>query len=122
MTSSSSPRPSANMPTAEVDPALVSSSRARSDKSARTQERIRAAAARILTERGIAMARLGDIAAEAGVRAPAIYYYYASREELIEDVVRLGQVGTEQRVTSAIEDLAPETPALDKICVAVEAH
>ena len=122
MISSSRPRPSANSPTAEVDPALVSPSRARGDKSAQTQERIRAAAARVLTKRGIAMARLGDIAAEAGVRAPAIYYYYASREELIEDVVRLGQVGTEQRVTSAIEDLAPETPALDKICVAVEAH
>jgi AcrR family transcriptional regulator len=92
------------------------------DKSARTQERIRSAAARVLSERGIATARLGDIAAAAGVQAPAIYYYYASREELIEDVIRLGQIGTETRVTQAIEELDADTPALEKICVAVEAH
>ncbi|NYD57199.1 AcrR family transcriptional regulator [Nocardioides marinisabuli] len=103
------------MATAEVPRTLT-------DKSARTQERIRAAAARILSERGIATARLGDIAAAAGVQAPAIYYYYASREELIEDVIRLGQIGTEARVTQAIEELDGHTPALEKICVAVEAH
>lgn len=92
------------------------------DKSARTQERIREAAARVLSERGIATARLGDIAAAAGVQAPAIYYYYASREELIEDVIRLGQIGTETRVTQALDELDDSTPALEKICVAVEAH
>jgi AcrR family transcriptional regulator len=100
----------------------VRAARAQREKSAQTQERIRTAAARVLTERGIAMARLGDIAAEAGVQAPAIYYYYSSREALIEDVVRQGQLGTERRVTSALEELDPATPALDKICVAVEAH
>lgn len=92
------------------------------DKSAKTQERIRAAAARVLSERGIASARLGDIAAAAGVQAPAIYYYYASREELIEDVIRQGQIGTETRVTEAVEAIDADTPALEKICVAVEAH
>ncbi len=102
--------------------AAVAAPRVLTDKSARTQERIRTAAARVLSERGMASARLGDIAAAAGVQAPAIYYYYASREELIEDVIRLGQIGTETRVTQAIEDLDADTPALDKICVAVEAH
>lgn len=92
------------------------------EKSAKTQERIRSAAARVLSEKGIATARLGDIAAEAGVQAPAIYYYYASREELIEDVIRAGQIGTETRVTAAVEALDPDIPAIDKICVAVEAH
>lgn len=92
------------------------------DKSAKTQERIRAAAARVLSERGIASARLADIATAAGVQAPAIYYYYASREELIEDVIRQGQIGTETRVTQAVEAVDVDTPALEKICVAVEAH
>lgn len=95
---------------------------ARTDKSARTQERLRAATARVLGRQGIATTRLSDIAAEAGLRAPAIYYYYKSREELIEDVIRLGQIGTEQRVTEAVESLPDGTPALDKISVAIEAH
>jgi len=106
---------------AEV-PTVETPARALTDKSARTQERIRAAAAQVLTERGMASARLGDIAAVAGVQAPAIYYYYASREELIEDVIRQGQIGTETRVTQALDELDEQTPALDKICVAVEAH
>lgn len=123
MTSSSSPqssRASSSQPADEVPSST--GTRTLTDKSARTQERIRAAAARVLTHKGIATARLGDIAAEAGVAAPAIYYYYASREELIEDVIRAGQIGTEARVTSAIEALDPDIPAIDKICVAVEAH
>lgn len=96
--------------------------RGQTDKSTRTQERIRAAAARVLSRKGIATARLADIASEAGVAAPAIYYYYASREELIEDVIHAGQIGTETRVTEAVASLPPDTLALDKICVAVEAH
>lgn len=123
MTSSSNPRPtpkSSSEPAADV--ATVAPPRVLTDKSARTQERIRAAAAQVLSERGIATARLGDIAAAAGVQAPAIYYYYASREELIEDVIRLGQIGTESRVTQALDELDTDTPALEKICVAVEAH
>lgn len=123
MTSSSSRRPSpSSSPGPGADVTAVASPRVLTDKSARTQERIRAAAARVLSERGIATARLGDIAAAAGVQAPAIYYYYASREELIEDVIRLGQIGTETRVTQALDELDADTPALEKICVAVEEH
>ena len=123
MTSSSSPQPIPKISSGPVtDVATAAAPRVLTDKSARTQERIRAAAARVLSERGIATARLGDIAVAAGVQAPAIYYDYASREELIEDVIRLGQIGTETRVTQAIEDLDAATPALEKICVAVEAH
>ena len=122
MTSSSNRRPRASSLGPETDVASVTAARTATGKSAQTQERIRAAAAQVLTERGIATARLGDIAAAAGVQAPAIYYYYASREELIEDVIRQGQIGTETRVTQALDELDPGTPALDKICVAVEAH
>lgn len=128
MTSSSSPRPTPDSPRSEADVAAVAAPSAQSGrstqtgKSARTQERIRAAAARVLTQRGIATTRLSDIAEEAGVRAPAIYYYYASREELVEDVIRQGQVGTETRVRQALDELDPSTPPIEKICAAVEAH
>lgn len=122
MTSSSNRRRTTGSPRSAADVPAVAAPRAQTEKSARTQERIRAAAARVLTERGIATTRLADIATEAGVQAPAIYYYYASREELIEDVIRQGQVGTETRVRQAIDELDPATPPLDKICAAVEAH
>lgn len=122
MTSSSNRRSKVSLPAQDADVPPIAPPRTPTEKSAKTQERIRTAAARVLTQRGIATARLGDIAAEAGVQAPAIYYYYGSREELIEDVIRQGQIGTETRVTQALEELDPGTAALDKICVAVEAH
>lgn len=56
------------------------------------------------------------------MQTPAIYYYYESREMLIEDVIRTGQIGTESRVKEALAEVDLTMPSIDKICVAMEAH
>ena len=56
-------------------------------KSARTRERILDAAAHVLSRKGYAGTRLTDVADQAGLQAPAIYYYFPSREDLIEEVM-----------------------------------
>lgn len=91
-------------------------------KSVRTQERLLEATAQVLSRKGYAGTRLSEIAEVAGLQAPAIYYYYASREELIEDVIRRGQERTQEHVEAALAAVPPGATALDKICVAVEAH
>ena len=58
-------------------------------KSAATRVRILDAAAQVLSAKGYAGLRLTDVAAQAEIQAPAIYYYYASRDELIEAVTHL---------------------------------
>lgn len=85
-----------------------------------TRERLLHAAASLLAERGYGQTRLGDVAALAGLRPPAIYYYFDSRDELISEVMRVGQ----QRVRSHVEDAVRCAPggAMDRIEAAVAAH
>lgn len=91
-------------------------------KAARTRERILDAAARVLSRKGYAGTRLSEIAVEAGVQAPAIYYYYASRELLIEEVLRRGQERTRCHVEDALAAVPADATAMHRICTAVEAH
>ncbi|MGW4124964.1 TetR/AcrR family transcriptional regulator [Nocardia sp. NPDC004711] len=87
-----------------------------------TRERILAAAAHILSRRGVAGTRLADIAAHAELRAPAVYYYFRSRNELIAEVMREGQRRVREHVHHTITSVPPGTPVIELIDAAVEAH
>ena len=91
-------------------------------KSALTRARILDAAAKVLSENGYAGLRLTDVAAEAEIQAPAIYYYYGSREDLIEEVMWAGIADMREHVAAALAELPDKTPPLDRLLVAVEAH
>lgn len=91
-------------------------------KSERTRMRILDAAAQVLGERGYVGTRLTDIARLADIQAPAIYYYWESRTELITEVVRLGNVFTLEHVSTALDDLPADTAPMDRIVAAAVAH
>lgn len=91
-------------------------------KSARTRARILDAAAHVLSSKGFAGTRLSDVAEHAELQAPAIYYYFGSREELIEEVMYCGIAELRQHVQDVLDDLPRETSPLDRIMAAVEAH
>ncbi|MGH1561656.1 TetR/AcrR family transcriptional regulator [Mumia sp. DW29H23] len=91
-------------------------------KSHRTRERILDAAARVLGSKGYAGTRLQDVAAEAGIQAPAIYYYFGSRDELIAEVMYVGAHRVRGHVADVLAGLPAETGAMDRILAAVEAH
>lgn len=91
-------------------------------KSARTRARILDAAAHVLSSKGFAGTRLSDVAEHAEIQAPAIYYYFGSREELIEEVMYCGVAELRKHVQYALNDLPPETAPVDRIMTAVEAH
>jgi AcrR family transcriptional regulator len=91
-------------------------------KSARTRERLLNAAAVVLAERGYAGTRLSDIADEARVQAPAIYYYYSSREDLIEEVMYVGAAAMLSHLREAMAALPKSATPSARIAAAVEAH
>ena len=91
-------------------------------KSERTRERLVAAAAATLSRLGYAGTRLSDIADEAGMQAPAIYYYFESRELLIEEVIVTGTVKLRQYVETALAEAPAGATSLDRIDIAVDAH
>lgn len=91
-------------------------------KSARTRERLLDAAAKVLSRKGFAGTRLADIAEQAHVQAPAIYYYYASREDLIEEVMYVGAAAMRSHLSDALAALPAGSTPERRIATAVEAH
>lgn len=91
-------------------------------KSERTRERVIQAAAVTLSRLGYAGTRLVDVADEAGLQAPAIYYYFDSRELLIEEVITVGTIRLREFVKAALDAAPSETTALDRLDIAIDAH
>jgi TetR/AcrR family transcriptional regulator, cholesterol catabolism regulator len=91
-------------------------------KSERTRSRILDAAAHVLSVKGFAGTRLTDVAEYAQLQAPAIYYYFASREDLIEEVMFCGISDLRGYLQDALDALAPGTAPMDRLLTAVETH
>ncbi|MEV4144468.1 TetR/AcrR family transcriptional regulator [Amycolatopsis sp. NPDC049691] len=91
-------------------------------KSARTRQRILDAAAHVLSRKGFAGTRLTDVAEVAQLQAPAIYYYFPSREELIEEVMWSGIANMTDHVQQQLDALPADAGPLDRIEIAVETH
>jgi AcrR family transcriptional regulator len=108
------PKKSAVNPDAAFDAAA--------SKSARTRSRILNAAAHILSVKGYAGTRLSDVAEYAELQAPAIYYYFASRDDLIEEVMYAGIADMRRHLQGALDALPSDASPMDKILAAVEAH
>lgn len=90
-------------------------------KSMRTRARVLDAAAEVLSKNGCVGFRLSDVAEAADLQAPAIYYHFASREELIEEVIETGQVRVTEHVAHALA-AAPDERPIDRILIAAAAH
>jgi AcrR family transcriptional regulator len=91
-------------------------------KSARTRQRILDAAAKVFREEGYAGARLADIAAAAGTKAGSLYYYFASREALVEEVLDEGLDRAFGETRRRVDALPADIPAIDRLATAIRAH
>ena len=91
-------------------------------KSQRTRSRILDAAAHVLSVKGYAGTRLTDVAEYAELQAPAIYYYFPSREDLIEEVMYCGISDLRRFLQEALDALPADTSPMDRIMAAVESH
>ncbi|MDQ2735263.1 MAG: TetR/AcrR family transcriptional regulator, partial [Pseudomonadota bacterium] len=91
-------------------------------KSDATRQRILDSAARVLSRDGFAGAKLSDIAAEARLKVATLYYYYDSREALVEAVMVTGSEHVRQHSLAALAELPDSCAPLERLCVAVESH
>lgn len=91
-------------------------------KSDATRQRILDAAALVLSVKGYAGTKLADIAAQAQLKVATLYYYYESREALVEAVMVTGSEHVRQHTLDALAALPPTTAPLDRLCAAVESH
>ncbi|MEA2141782.1 MAG: TetR/AcrR family transcriptional regulator, cholesterol catabolism regulator [Solirubrobacteraceae bacterium] len=90
-------------------------------KSERTRQRILDAAAIEFRDRGFAATRLSDIAGRAELQTPSLYYHFASKEELIEEVMSISVDQTFAHVQASVAEVPRDEP-LQRLRVAIEAH
>src|SRR5215467_10806590 len=84
-------------------------------KSTQTRRRTLDAAAHVLSSKGYAGLRLNDVAAQAELQAPAIYYYYQSRDDLVEEVMWAGIADMREHVIAMLDDLPADVSAQDRL-------
>lgn len=87
-----------------------------------TRQLILDAAAEVLSRTGYAGTKLADIAEIAGIKTPAIYRHFSSREDLVDEVMTVGHLRFIEHVTSIIDALPPEATPLDRVLAAVAGH
>jgi TetR/AcrR family transcriptional regulator, cholesterol catabolism regulator len=94
----------------------------RATKAEASRERVLAAAAHVFNERGYAGATMRAIAEVADMQAGSLYYYYKSKEQLVEAVLDAGTHGASTGLFNAIASLPPGASGKDRIRTAILAH
>ncbi len=88
----------------------------------RKRERILQAAAQVLAERGYAGTMMVEIAERAGTQAGSVYYHFASREELIEEVLRRGVALSYAHSRDVLAALPADSDAGRRLAAVIRAH
>lgn len=90
-------------------------------KSDRTRLAILNAAAKLFKDRGYTATTLRDVADEANMKAGSIYYHFASKDEIMSEVLNTGLSAIHEAVATAINATSPEDHR-KKLEVAISAH
>lgn len=93
-----------------------------STRSGATHWRIVEAAARVLAERGYVSSRMSDIVATARLKAASLYHYFASKDDLVAEVLRYGVHVTHHHVRSVLDELPQYASAATRLDAAMMAH
>jgi len=82
------------------------------EKDASTEEKILSAAKKVFISKGMAGARMQDIADEAGINKALLHYYFKNKEQLFENIFTKLTHGFWEQITSVFES---DTPLFEKI-------
>lgn len=91
-------------------------------KSERTRRRILDASAAMFRKHGFAGVTLRDIAHRAGMKAGSLYYHFDSKEELVEEVLRVGLENAFSATREAVEGLGRGADPIARLRAAIRAH
>lgn len=91
-------------------------------KAVKKRDLILEAAARVISRRGYADTTLAEIGEEAGTFAGSLYYYFNSKDALVEEVLNLGTTTVSRRVQEDVARLPPTATAEERIRTALATH
>ena len=91
-------------------------------KSDRTRQALLDAAAKLFARKGYAGTNLAEIAGEAGIKTGSVYYHFASKDELVVEVLRFGTAHSHEHARSRVAALGDAATAAQRLRAAIEAH
>ncbi|SCW38975.1 transcriptional regulator, TetR family [Sphingobium faniae] len=94
----------------------------KTQKAVNKKARILQAAAKVLADKGYSLTTLADIGSEAGTFAGSLYYYFPSKESIVEEVLNVGTTSVSSLVVARVEALPKGVSAYDRIRIALETH
>ena len=89
---------------------------------ANTRDRILLISARLFRYNGFATTSLREIAKEAGITAGSIYNHFASKEEILDEVLRIGVGNVAVAVRERVAALPPTATGRERIATAIREH
>ena len=95
---------------------------ATSDAESATRERVLLEAARLFRHHGYAATTLREVADAAGIKAGSIYYHFASKEEILGEVLDKGIQIVIDAVRQRVESLPADATWRDRIAAGIEGH
>ena len=81
-----------------------------------TEEKILEAAKNVFVAKGMAGARMQDIANEAGINKALLHYYFRSKEKLFEVILKAAISRLVPRITAILESDLPLFEKIEKFC------
>lgn len=91
-------------------------------KAVKKRDLILEAAAKVISRRGYADTTLAEIGEEAGTFAGSLYYYFESKDALVEEVLNLGTTTVARRVQEHVARLPDTASAEERIRVGLAEH
>src|SRR5258708_1732356 len=91
-------------------------------KAALKHSRILESAAKIFALKGYSETTLAEIATEAGTFAGSLYYYFSSKEALVQEILNIGTTNVSHAVMSKVATLPKSISFYDKFRIALETH
>lgn len=79
-------------------------------------------AASLFLHQGYAETSLRHIASAAGMQAGSVYYHFASKDEILEEILREGIVGVDDAFVTAAAELGPDASAAERLGGHVRTH
>jgi TetR/AcrR family transcriptional regulator, cholesterol catabolism regulator len=91
-------------------------------KAKQKREKIVTAAARVFNRRGFGAVTMAEVAREAETFAGSLYYYFASKDDLVEEVLNLGIAQLAETVTTTVGRLPESMSPIDRLRAAIKVH
>lgn len=87
-----------------------------------TRQQILYAAAHLFRDQGYAMTTLRQIADATGIKAGSIYYHFASKDDMLLEVLEVGMKMVTDGVKERVTQVAKDRPARERIEAAIHGH